>query len=101
MVITVEQRKNETVAPESIKNDVYDPMRDLYNYVPPKPTLLTDHKSVAVANDEEIFQNKERIRETLLNFGIPIRSMHATVGPTVTLYEIVQEQGVKISKIQG
>ena len=101
MIITVEQPKNETIAPESIVNNVYDPMRDLYNYVPPVPTLLTDHKSVTVANDEEIFQNKERIRETLLNFGIPIRSMHATVGPTVTLYEIIQEQGVKISKIQG
>ena len=101
IVITVEQHEAKTVAPESIESDVYDPMRDLFNYVPPKPTLLTDHKSVAVANDQEIFENKERIRETLLNFGIPIRSMHATVGPTVTLYEIVQEQGVKISKIQG
>ena len=101
LVITVEQPRAKTISPESIHNDLYDPMRDLFDYVPPKPTLLTDHKSVAVANDDEIFQNKERIRETLLNFGIPIRSMHATVGPTVTLYEIVQEQGVKISKIQG
>ena len=101
IVITVEQPQAKTVSPESIENDVYDPMRDLFDYVPPKPTLLTDYKSVDKANDEEIFQNKERIRETLLNFGIPIRSMHATVGPTVTLYEIVQEQGVKISKIQG
>ena len=101
MVITVEHNEAKTVSPESIENDLYDPMRDLFNYEPPKPTLLTDHKSVAVANDQEIFENKERIRETLLNFGIPIRSMHATVGPTVTLYEIVQEQGVKISKIQG
>ena len=101
IIITVEQPQAKTVSPESIENDVYDPMRDLFDYVPPKPTLLTDYKSVDKANDEEIFQNKERIRETLLNFGIPIRSMHATVGPTVTLYEIVQEQGVKISKIQG
>lgn len=101
MVITVAAPVPETLPVDSIHNDVYDPMRDLYSYVPPQPTLLTDHKSVAVANDQEIFENKERIRETLLNFGIPIRSMHATVGPTVTLYEIVQEQGVKISKIQG
>ena len=101
MVITVEQRKNEVVSPDDITTEIYDPMRDLSHYVPPMPQLLTDHKVVAASNDQEIFENKERIRETLLNFGIPIRSMHATVGPTVTLYEIVQEQGVKISKIQG
>ena len=101
MVITVEQHKNEVVSPDDITAEIYDPMRDLSSYVPPMPQLLTDHKVVAASNDQEIFENKERIRETLLNFGIPIRSMHATVGPTVTLYEIVQEQGVKISKIQG
>ena len=101
MVITVEKPKAQMVDVEDVDMEVYDPMRDLYSYTPPMPTLLVDHKSNAVTSDEEIFQNKERIRETLLNFGIPIRSMHATVGPTVTLYEIVQEQGVKISKIQG
>ena len=101
MVITVEKPKAQMVDAEDVDMEVYDPMRDLYSYTPPMPTLLVDHKSNAVTSDEEIFQNKERIRETLLNFGIPIRSMHATVGPTVTLYEIVQEQGVKISKIQG
>ena len=101
MVITVEKPKAQTMDVEDVDMEVYDPMRDLYSYTPPTPTLLVDHKSNAVTTDEEIFQNKERIRETLLNFGIPIRSMHATVGPTVTLYEIVQEQGVKISKIQG
>ncbi|MDE6570125.1 MAG: DNA translocase FtsK, partial [Alistipes sp.] len=51
--------------------------------------------------DEEIFENKTRIEETLKYFGIPIQRIRATVGPTVTLYEIVQAQGVKISKIQG
>ena len=101
LVITVEKPEAQTVDVDDVDMDVYDPMRDLYSYTPPMPTLLVDHKSNAVTTDEEIFQNKERIRETLLNFGIPIRSMHATVGPTVTLYEIVQEQGVKISKIQG
>ena len=101
LIITVEHHEAEEVDEGEIDSDLYDPMRDLYSYVPPTPALLTDHKSRMVVDDEEIFQNKERIRETLLNFGIPIRSMHATVGPTVTLYEIVQEQGVKISKIQG
>ena len=101
LIITVEHHEAEVVDEEEIDSDLYDPMRDLHSYTPPMPALLTDHKSRAVVDEEEIFQNKERIRETLLNFGIPIRSMHATVGPTVTLYEIVQEQGVKISKIQG
>ena len=101
LVITVTENPVQQLDVDEIENDVYDPMRDLFNYVPPMPSLLTDHKSKIVINEEEIFENKERIRETLLNFGIPIRSMHATVGPTVTLYEIVQESGVKISKIQG
>ena len=101
LVVTVHENEVKQVDAEEIDAEIYDPMRDLYSYVPPMPSLLTDHKSKSVINEEEIFENKERIRETLLNFGIPIRSMHATVGPTVTLYEIVQEQGVKISKIQG
>lgn len=101
IIITVEQPKAKTMSEDEIETDLYDPLRDLHNYVPPMPTLLQDYKNVEASNDREIFENKERIRETLLNFGIPIRSMHATVGPTVTLYEIVQEQGVKISKIQG
>ncbi len=101
LIITVEHHEAEVVDEKEIESDLYDPMRDLHSYTPPTPSLLTDHKSRAVVDEKEIFQNKERIRETLLNFGIPIRSMHATVGPTVTLYEIVQEQGVKISKIQG
>ena len=101
LVITVEKHDATVVDEKSISTELYDPMRDLHDYKSPMPSLLVDHKSKSVVNEEEIFQNKERIRETLLNFGIPIRSMHATVGPTVTLYEIVQEQGVKISKIQG
>lgn len=101
LVVTVTENPIHQLDAEDIENDIYDPMRDLYSYEPPTPSLLTDHKSKAVIDETEIFENKERIRETLLNFGIPIRSMHATVGPTVTLYEIVQEQGVKISKIQG
>lgn len=101
LVITVTENPIKQIDAEDISQEIYDPMRDLYSYTPPMPTLLTDHKSRTIIDEAEIFENKERIRETLLNFGIPIRSMHATVGPTVTLYEIVQEQGVKISKIQG
>lgn len=101
LVVTVVQNKPKELDEDEIDISLYDPMRDLHNYVPPTPSLLVDHKTTAVIDEEEIFQNKERIRETLLNFHIPIISMHATVGPTVTLYEIVQEPGVKISRIQG
>ena len=101
LVVTVEKRVVKQVDEKVVGGELYDPMRDLFSYIPPTPSLLVDHKSKSMVDEDEIFQNKERIRETLLNFGIPIRSMHATVGPTVTLYEIVQEQGVKIAKIQG
>ena len=99
LVITVKEYKPKEVEEESI--ELYDPMLDLAHYDPPTAQLLTDHKTVSAIDEEEIFRNKERIRETLLHFHIPIISMTATVGPTVTLYEIVQEPGVKISRIQG
>lgn len=101
LVVTVTHNEPKEVGEDDIEQSLYDPMRDLHDYQPPTPSLLIDHKSQSVFDEEEIFQNKERIRETLLHFHIPIISMHATVGPTVTLYEIVQEPGVKISRIQG
>ena len=99
LVITVQEFKPKEAEEEKL--DLYDPMLDLAHYDPPTAQLLTDHKSVSAIDEEEIFRNKERIRETLLHFHIPIISMTATVGPTVTLYEIVQEPGVKIARIQG
>ena len=101
IVVTVTENDVKEVDEQDIDSDLYDPMRDLHNYQAPTPSLLRDHKSQSAFDEEEIFRNKERIRETLLHFHIPIISMHATVGPTVTLYEIVQEPGVKISRIQG
>ena len=99
LVITVQEFKPKEAEEEKL--ELYDPMLDLAHYDPPTAQLLTDHKTVSAINEDEIFRNKERIRETLLHFHIPIISMTATVGPTVTLYEIVQEPGVKISRIQG
>ena len=99
LVITVKEYKPKDAEEEPL--DLYNPMLDLAHYDPPTAQLLVDHKSVSAIDEEEIFRNKERIRETLLHFHIPIISMTATVGPTVTLYEIVQEPGVKISRIQG
>lgn len=75
--------------------------RHIPSYKFPTVDMLVSHDNGAVVSDEEIRENKQRIEETLNNFGVPIISMTATTGPTVTLYEIVQDAGVKISKVQG
>lgn len=101
VVVTVESGRAQLVDERSIDSEAYDPLKDLINYRRPPVTLLEDYMSDSEVTDEEIFENKSRIEETLKYFGIPIQRIKATVGPTVTLYEIVQAQGVKISKIQG
>ena len=80
----------------------YDPTLDLGSYQYPTADLLTDYpeKNVQVSK-EELEQNKDKIVETLINFKIGISSIKATIGPTVTLYEIVPDAGVKISKIKN
>ena len=101
VVVTVEANEARMVDERAITTESYDPLKDLVNYSKPPVTLLEDYQSNSEVSDEEIFDNKTRIEETLKNFGIPIQRIKATVGPTVTLYEIVQAQGVKISKIQS
>ena len=101
VVVDVEEHTEEVIADSDIETDSYDPLKDLINYRKPSVTLLEDYQSKTQVSNEEIFENKTRIEDTLKNFGIPIQKIKATVGPTVTLYEIVQAQGVKISKIQG
>lgn len=71
------------------------------DYQFPTMDCLLTHENGAKVSLEEIEQNKQRIEEALGNFGVPIISMTATTGPTVTLYEIVQEAGVKISKVKN
>ncbi len=101
VVITVEANEVELVDEEDVESALYDPLRDLNNYDRPPFNLLEDYVSDFEVGDEEIYENKAKIEETLKHFGIPISRIKATVGPTITLYEIVQAQGVKISKIQG
>ena len=101
VIVTVEAHRAALVDEQAIPTESYDPLKDLVNYRKPPVTLLEDYASDSEVSDEEIFENKSRIEETLKYFGIPIQRIKATVGPTVTLYEIVQAQGVKISKIQG
>jgi S-DNA-T family DNA segregation ATPase FtsK/SpoIIIE len=84
------------------KVENYDPTLDLSSYKYPTLDLLEDHDSGKVkVTQEELEQNKDKILETLTNFKIKIQSIKATIGPTVTLYEIVPEAGVKISKIKN
>ncbi len=80
----------------------YDPTLDLSSYKFPNLDLLKHHGSGEFEiNSVEIEANKKRITETLLNYGIGISSIKATIGPTVTLYEIVPDAGVRISKIKN
>ncbi len=80
----------------------YDPTLDLSSYKYPTLDLLEHHDSGRVkVTQEELEANKDKILETLTNFKINISSIKATIGPTVTLYEIVPEAGVKISKIKN
>ena len=80
----------------------YDPRLDLSRYVFPTLDLLKFYDSGNVeVNREELEENQQMIKQTLEDFGINIASIKATVGPTVTLYEIVPEAGVRISKIKN
>ena len=80
----------------------YDPKLDLSNYKIPAVNLLNDYGSGKIEIDKsELEANKNRIVETLANYKIGISSISATIGPTITLYEIVPEAGVRISKIKN
>ena len=81
----------------------YDPRKDLELYKFPSLNLLKvyDNETAPIINQEEQQANANRIVTTLRNYGIEIESIKATVGPTVTLYEIVPQAGVRISKIQN
>ncbi len=80
----------------------FDPTLELSNYQFPTIELLADHSSGSITvNQSELEENKNRIVETLNNYKIGIDKIKATVGPTVTLYEIIPEAGVRISKIKN
>ena len=82
-------------------SDLYDPTLELSHYRKPPIELLDDHTKRVVVTDQELVENKNRIVTTLENFGIRIDTIEATIGPTVTLYEIVPAPGVRISKIKN
>lgn len=84
------------------KMDDYDPKLDLSSFEFPKLDLLAKHSDGVINVDkEELEANKNNIVQTLGNYKIGVSKIKATIGPTVTLYEIVPEAGVRISKIKN
>jgi S-DNA-T family DNA segregation ATPase FtsK/SpoIIIE len=96
---TVEDEYDEGELPEM---EDYDPTLDLSNYKYPTLDLLDDHASGnAEVSNEELISNKNKIVETLRHYKIEITKIRATIGPTITLYEIVPAPGIRIAKIKN
>lgn len=101
----IEESKSESdvIAEQLVEEKgVYDPTLDLSTYKFPPLELLNEYDMGKVqVTQEELNQNKDKIIATLVNFKISIQSIKATIGPTVTLYEIVPDAGIKISRIKN
>ncbi|MFK2820926.1 DNA translocase FtsK [Flavobacteriaceae sp. LMIT009] len=104
-VETIKEEKSETdnLADKLVEDfGRFDPTLELGSYQFPPLDLLKKYNSESITiNQEELEENKNRIVKTLNNYKIGIASIKATIGPTVTLYEIVPEAGVRISKIKN
>ncbi|WP_370525650.1 DNA translocase FtsK 4TM domain-containing protein [Olivibacter sp. SDN3] len=103
MVEEVKEEKTLTAADTLVEQfGQYDPKLDLSGYQHPHLDLLRDYGSgKIVVNNEELEANKDKIVDTLANYNIEIDKIKATIGPTVTLYEIIPKPGVRISKIKN
>ncbi|MCK7553819.1 DNA translocase FtsK 4TM domain-containing protein [Chitinophaga sedimenti] len=87
---------------EHVTADPYEPTLDLRDYRYPTLEMLESHGSDKIVQDaSELEKNKNQIIDTLKNYDIQIQKISATVGPTVTLYEIVPAAGVRISRIKN
>ena len=100
---TVEKSEEETKADGLVEQfGNYDEKLDLSGYQYPNLNLLEDYGSNKISvNSEELEANKNKIVETLNHYNIEIDKIKATIGPTVTLYEIIPAPGVRISKIKN
>ena len=105
--IEVEKINEEEVGSKNVNlsNDnskKFDPTLDLSNFKNPSIDLLKDYGDGTIKIDqEELESNKNRIVDTLKNYNIGIKQIKATIGPTVTLYEIIPDAGIRISKIKN
>ena len=94
--------KEEEVLEKKVSVTPYDPILDLRDYKFPTLDLLENHGSETIIQDpQELEKNKNQIINTLKNYDISIQKISATVGPTVTLYEIIPAAGVRISRIKN
>ncbi|SMO73687.1 FtsK/SpoIIIE family DNA translocase [Solitalea koreensis] len=102
-VLSIEPTEDEKLAETLVRDHgEYDPTLDLSNYKFPHLDLLDNHGSNKIhVNQEELEVNKNKIVSTLGHYGIDIEKIKATIGPTVTLYEIIPAPGVRISKIKN
>ncbi len=101
MTIHKGQEEEEAILDESGQLENYDPKLDLENYKYPTLDLLRHYDVDTSIDMEEQQQNKNKIIQVLSDFGVKISSIKATVGPTITLYEITPAPGVRISKIRN
>ena len=108
--IEIENNQNEEILDENEiakglvkKFGEYDHTLELKDFKPPSIELLNDYDNggIITINEEELEENKEKIIDTLKNYKIGIDQIKATIGPTVTLYEIIPEAGIRISKIKN
>ena len=108
LVMEVETAKEEETLDVKLANEIvknkgfFDPKLELRNFKMPNLDLLKNYgESGITINQEELEANKNKIVETLNNYKIGISNIKATIGPTVTLYEIVPDAGIRISKIKS
>ncbi len=105
--VAIEKIAEEKSATENLSDQLvkdfgeFDPTLDLGNFKFPTFNLLKEYNESISIDPEELEANKNRIVETLNNYKIGISKIKATVGPTITLYEIVPEAGIRISKIKN
>lgn len=96
------EEETKVATPSSEKSNLYEPTLDLRDYQYPNLDLLESYGSEKVEQDPvELEKNKNQIISTLRNYDIEIQRISATIGPTVTLYEIVPAAGVRISRIKN
>ncbi|MFY0604190.1 MAG: DNA translocase FtsK 4TM domain-containing protein [Flavobacteriaceae bacterium] len=100
--IAEEKHVTENLSDKLVKDfGEFDPKLELGNYKFPTFNLLKQYNESISVDPEELEQNKNKIVETLKNYKIGIAQIKATVGPTITLYEIVPDAGIRISKIKN
>lgn len=101
-VIKKEETFSDNLADQLVKNfGEFDPTLDLGNFKFPTLNLLKESNDTIAIDAAELEANKNKIVDTLNNYKIGIAKIKATVGPTITLYEIVPEAGIRISKIKN